>query len=79
MWKIELEKPIDVAGQNLTYIQMREPTVRDRMAMGRKKGSDEEKELALISNLVEIPEDDLANMSLKDYRKFFDKLADFLL
>lgn len=66
---IELSRPIEIDGAQLTALRMREPTVADQLILEDMKGSDAAKEVALVANLCEVTPDDIKRLTLRDYRK----------
>lgn len=75
---IQLSKPLSIAGAEVAYLEMREPTVADQLAMDRSGGGDAEKELGLIANLCQVAPSDLHQLTLRDYKKVQKALTDFL-
>jgi hypothetical protein len=76
--KITLTRPMSIAGAKVSVVTMREPLVRDQRAVGKSSGSDEEKELALMSNLCELTPDDIDSLPLRDYKRLQAALMDFI-
>lgn len=66
---IELSRPIEIDGVQVTTLRMREPTVADQLLLDEMKGSDATKEVALVANLCEVTPDDIKRLTLRDYRK----------
>ena len=66
---IELSRPIEIDGAQVTALQMREPTVADQLILEDMKGSDAAKEVALVANLCEVTPDDIKRLTLRDHRK----------
>ena len=66
---IELSRPIEIDGVQVTTLRMREPTVADQLILEDMKGSDAAKEVALVANLCEVTPDDIKRLTLRDYRK----------
>jgi hypothetical protein len=66
---IELSRPIEIDGAQVTALRMREPTVADQLILEDMKGSDAAKEVALVANLCEVTPDDIKRLTLRDYRK----------
>jgi len=58
-------------------VTMREPKVRDIRAVS-SIASEEEKEIALISNLTGMMEEEIDDLSLADYAKLQDALSGFM-
>ncbi|WP_420023775.1 phage tail assembly protein [Cereibacter azotoformans] len=55
-------------------LTMREPTVGDQLAT---KGSNEEREIALVGNLCTMAPDEVRSLSLRDYRRVQAALMGF--
>lgn len=66
---IELSRPIEIDGVQVTTLRMREPTVADQLILEDMKGSDATKEVTLVANLCEVTPDDIKRLTLRDYRK----------
>lgn len=66
---IELSRPIEIDGVQVTALRMREPTVADQLLLDEMKGSDATKEVTLVANLCEVTQDDIKRLTLRDYRK----------
>lgn len=66
---VELTRPLEIDGAQVTALRMREPTVADQLASEEIKGGEAAKEITMLSNLCEISPDDLKRLTLKDYRK----------
>lgn len=66
---IELSRPIEIDGAQVTALRMREPTVADQLLLDEMKGSDATKEVTLVANLCEVTQDDIKRLTLRDYRK----------
>ena len=69
MKKIKLSNGVEVS--------MREPKVRD-MRLVRDVKDDFEKELVLLCNLTEMPQDEIEELSMKDFSKLDEALQGFL-
>lgn len=65
------------AGARVTSVGMREPTVADQIAAERAGKSAAEQEIALIGNLCELTPDEVASLSMRDYRRLQEALVDF--
>lgn len=66
---IELSRPLQIDGANVSALRMREPTVADQLAMEEMKGTDGAKEIGMFANLCEVSPDDIKKLTLKDYKK----------
>ncbi len=76
---ITLTEKITIDGKEITEINIRRPKVRDRLAVERMGQSDAEKEVALISNLADLPKSAIEELDLADYGKVQEVLQGFLL
>ena len=65
---IDLSRPIEIDGVQVTTLRMREPTVADQLLLDEMKGSDATKEVTLVANLCEVTPDDIKRLTLRDYR-----------
>ena len=75
--KIELDFPIEISGVEVKHLVIRRPKVRDDLAASKTNGSDEDKSLALVSNLCEVTIDDLLGLDSADYGKLERQVQDF--
>lgn len=57
-------------------IQVREPRVRDLMAVDDIK-SEQQKEINMLSSLTQLTGDELMNMRIPDYKRLQDAVQDF--
>lgn len=76
--EIELSREYTCEGRPLKTLTMREPTVRDQLALASMKGSDAQKELRMIANLCEVPPSFLESLGMKDYLKINKALKSFI-
>jgi hypothetical protein len=72
---IDLKYPLENGMNRLT---IRRPKVRDQLAAEKAKGSDSEKEIALLANLCEVAPSDIEAMDLVDYKALTEKYRSFL-
>lgn len=77
MQTITLNNPITVDGISVSELLMREPKVRDLLAIERIEG-EALKEVALIANLASVPKETVEDLCIKDYVKIQKVLKDFL-
>ncbi|UPA54527.1 phage tail assembly protein [Wolbachia pipientis] len=77
MHTITLNNPITVDGISVSELSMREPKVRDLLAIERIEG-EALKEVALIANLTSIPKEVVEDLCIKDYVEIQKVLKDFL-
>ncbi|SAL03088.1 hypothetical protein AWB77_06703 [Caballeronia fortuita] len=66
---ITLSRPMNVGGAPVTALKMREPLLRDQVAMQEQKGTDLEREIFLFANLCEITPDQLKALPVRDYNR----------
>lgn len=64
---IELKKGVEIEGVVVKSLTMREPTVKDNLALDALKGSDAEKEINYFANLCAQVPDDLKGLTQRDY------------
>jgi len=69
-----MQNKIEINGKIIT---VREPKVRDMMAIDKIK-NDAEKEMALCSNLTGLTSDEIMEMKFKDYNKIQEVIVTFL-
>jgi Phage tail assembly chaperone proteins, E, or 41 or 14 len=75
---LKLKYSIEVNGEKINQLQLRRPTVRDRL-IAEKSGSDAtEKEIGFIANLCQVAPTTIEALDLSDYLKLQEKLNDFL-
>lgn len=77
MQDITLNNPITVDGISASELSMREPKVRDLLAIERIKG-EALKEVALIANLASVSKEAVEDLCIKDYVEIQKVLKDFL-
>lgn len=58
-------------------VEMREPKVRDMMVAGEETNA-ERKEVLMVANLCNLTFDEVADMSIKDYKKLQDAMLGFM-
>lgn len=75
---VELSRPIEIDGAQVTVLRMREPTVADQLMLDELKGGDATKEVTLVANLCEVAPEDIKRLTLRDYRKVQQAFAGFL-
>ncbi|MBQ3565323.1 MAG: phage tail assembly protein [Alphaproteobacteria bacterium] len=78
MQKFKLTKPVKFDGVEVHEISLREPKVRDLIAISRKNLSDLERDVHLLANLGEISTETIENLEIADYLKIQNWLRDFL-
>ena len=75
---VELQYPINVHGTEISALNLRRPTVRDRLLSEKANGTEIEKEIRFIANLCELAPDDIEKLDMADYVKVQEVLAGFL-
>ena len=76
---ITLSRPVDLNGETVTSLTLREPTVRDKIMFEKARGSLLEKELAMIASLCGRSAEDLYGLPACDYDQLVKAFNDFLL
>lgn len=74
-----LSRPLELNGETLTTLTVREPTVRDKIMFEKTKGDLMEKELAMIASLCGRAPQDLYPLPSYDYDQLVKAFNDFLL
>lgn len=64
---ITLKKGLEIDGVKTNTITMREPTVKDTLAMDAMKGTDAQKEIGYFANLCSLAPSDLEGLTQRDY------------
>ncbi len=75
---IKLKSPVEIDGERIEEMVMREPKVRDRLVAEKLSGGAAEKELGFIANLCDVTPETIAELSLADYIKIQEAVNDFL-
>ena len=75
---IELSRPIEIDGVQVTMLRMREPTVADQLAIDDMKGGSAIKEVTLAANLCDVTPDDIKRLTLRDYGKIQNAFSGFI-
>jgi len=75
---IKLKYPIDVAGEQITSLNLRRPKVRDMLAADKTGGSEGEKEVAMFANLCEVSRDAILDLDGADYGQLQKAYSGFL-
>ncbi|WP_336286552.1 phage tail assembly protein [Cronobacter dublinensis] len=76
---VTLSRPVDLDGETVTSLTVREPTVRDKLMFEKAKGDLMEKELAMIASLCNRDPKELYNLPSYDYDQLVKAFNDFLL
>jgi hypothetical protein len=66
---VELDFPIENAGQAVSRLELRRPQVADSIDIQRKGGTPGEMELLLVSRLTGLPVEALHTLDIEDYAK----------
>lgn len=75
---IELSRPIEIDGAQVSVLRMREPTVADQLLFNEMKGSEGSRDVFLVANLCEVSPDDIKRLTLRDYIKAQKAFAGFI-
>jgi hypothetical protein len=75
---VTLSRPIDINGAKLSYLTMREPTVGDQLVSSAVRGTVEEKEITLFSNLCTVAPSDIHKLPMRDYMRLQAAFGNFL-
>lgn len=78
MKKVKLVDKLKIDGVEVDEISLREPKVKDIIAISKNNISENEREVRLIANLAEISVENVMEMSFKDYSKVQSVIRDFL-
>ena len=78
MKTIKLDYPVLHQGEEIRELKMRRCKVRDRRLAEKSGKDDDEKEIALISNLCEVSRDVIDELDFSDYLKLQETLSGFL-
>lgn len=74
---IKLNSPVRIDGVDITKVRMREPKVKDQLAVDKVQG-EAAKEITLFANLCELSPADIEEMVLSDYRQLQEAYQSFL-
>jgi len=78
MESIKLKYPIDVAGEQITSLNLRRPKVRDMLAADKAAEGEAEKEVAMFANLCEVSRDTILELDGVDYGQLQKAYSGFL-
>lgn len=76
---IKLTRPLKVGGTEVEVLNLREPTVFDKLMYEKQKGSALEKEIGMIASLCDVEPAELHQLTAYEYSQLGDALNDFLL
>lgn len=76
---VTLSRPFTVKGAPVTEIEMREPTVRDRLMLAKGKGDATEREVAMIAGLCGLEVAELIMLPGYDYDQLLEAFQRFFL
>lgn len=74
---VTLQFPFTMNGIEYTELNIRRSKVKDRLAVSKIQGSDEEKEIRLLCNLCEVSPDVLYELDEKDYQELQNVYINF--
>jgi hypothetical protein len=75
---ITLSRPLEIDGAKVATLTMREPLVADKLTASKRKGSEEEQQVAMIADLCGVTPGDIERLPIRDYMKLVDALQDFI-
>lgn len=75
--KVSLQFPFTLNGIEYTELNIRRSKVKDRLAVSKMQGTDEEKEIRLLCNLCEVSPDVLYELDEKDYQELQNVYINF--
>lgn len=76
---VTLSRPLQLNGEEITKLEMREPTVFDRLVLEKSKGGALEREVAMIASLCNLNPGDLHALPGYDYDQLTEAFNHFLL
>lgn len=74
---VTLQFPFTLNGIEYTELNIRRSKVKDRLAVSKIQGTDEEKEIRLLCNLCEVSPDVLYELDEKDYQELQNVYINF--
>lgn len=74
---IKLDFPFEFDGHRYSDVTMRRPKLRDKLAAKKVKGDEEDRALAMMASLVELPTEVLAEFDEVDVEKVGAQYAAF--
>lgn len=75
---VKLSRPLDVDGNKLATLRMREPTVEDQLIAEEGKGSQSIKEITFMANLCGLAPDDIRKLPIRDFVRLQGAFAGFI-
>ncbi len=76
---IHLSRPFLLNGDTVEQLEIREPTVMDKLLFEKNKGGLLEKEVTMIASLCNLNPGDLHTLPAYDYDRLTEAFNDFLL
>lgn len=76
-YTIELSRELDVNGEKLKELTMREPLVDDQLAASEGKGSESIKELTFFANLCTVEPAAIRRLPIRDYLRLQAAFGNF--
>ncbi len=76
---ITFNKPMNMMGAQVGYIQMREPTVADQLVATAIAGGEVKQEIGLFANLCDVSPEDITALTLHNYGRVQAGFKLFLL
>lgn len=78
MKEITLKNQIEFDGMPVKTLKMRNPKVKDQIAVEKQGGTEAEKEVRFIASLCGCPIELIEELSLSDYRQLQEAFIGFL-
>lgn len=75
---VTLATGFEIDGVPTKTVTMREPRVKDNLAMDKIKGSDAEKEIGYFANLCSLAPSDLEELTQRDYGRLQEAFKNFI-
>lgn len=76
--ELVLNYPITISGKTVDRLDVRRPTLGDQLAADKMRGSDADKEVALMVSLTGLEPANLSDLDLMDYRRLQQVYEGFL-
>tara|TARA_E500000331_G_scaffold29878_2_gene25123 strand:+ start:592 stop:891 length:300 start_codon:yes stop_codon:yes gene_type:complete len=74
---VDLDFPVMIDGTEVSFLDMRRPTVRDQIIFEDGKGSDARKVVKMLSNLCSVAEETIMDLDQSDFLKLSEVLQGF--
>jgi len=75
---VKLDDGLDVDGTLVFSLEVRKPKVKDLLSAERSGKGDSDVNVKFLANLTDLTPDQIGNLSISDYKKLNEVLADFL-